>query len=43
MKTNHKDLKQIDAQSILHPATNANDFANTCLLYTSDAAEIYAV
>ena len=29
MKTNHKDLKQIDAQSILHPATNANDFANT--------------
>jgi len=29
MDTNNRDLKKIDSQSILHPATNANDFANT--------------
>ena len=29
MNSNNKDLKKIDSQSILHPATNASDFANT--------------
>ena len=28
MDANNRDLKKIDSQSILHPATNANDFAN---------------
>lgn len=29
MSAEQKDLKQIDANSILHPSTNANDFAKT--------------
>ena len=29
MTKNSEQLKEIDAQSILHPATNANEFANT--------------
>ncbi len=29
MVNHHKDLKQLDANSILHPSTNANEFAKT--------------
>jgi len=29
MPTHNKNLKQIDARTILHPSTNANEFAKT--------------
>jgi len=41
MLPNSKDLKHVDANSILHPSTNANDFALTGSKIVSSAKGIY--